>query len=147
MAADFELGYRPPNPYITDMTDEPSKRTPESPRNEPEIIPPGGDGSPWAQAGWPPDPARAAFGEDARAQDSAVFITVDEEGRTRYRTFTPPGPFTIGLVIALVGLVGAAILLLALGFILFLIPVLAVAVAALVLSGRVRSWWRRLARH
>ncbi|MGZ9107106.1 MAG: hypothetical protein ACXW3M_15165, partial [Rhodoplanes sp.] len=75
------------------------------------------------------------------------FITVDEQGRTRYRTFTPPGPFTIGVVLALIGLIGAAILLLALGFVLFLIPVVAVVIAALALSGRVRTWWRRLARN
>jgi hypothetical protein len=76
-----------------------------------------------------------------------VFISVDEQGRTRYRTFTPPGPFTIGVVLALLGLIGAAILLLAFGLVLFLIPLVAIAVAALALSSRVRMWWRRLARN
>ena len=129
------------------MTDEPTDRTPpQKPRSEPEIIPPGRDGSPWAQEGWPFDAAGGPGAAD-RAANSAVFITVDEQGRSHYQTFTPPGPFTIGLVIALVGLVGAAILMLALGFVLFLIPIVAVAVAALVLSGRVRTWWRRLARN
>jgi len=123
------------------MTNDPTDRTPpQKPRSEPEIIPPGREGSPWAHEG-------QSAGEADQTANSAVFITVDEQGRTHYRTFTPPGPFTIGLVLALVGLVGAAILMLALGFVLFLIPVVAVAVVALVLSGRIRTWWRRLARN
>ena len=130
------------------MSDHPSDRhSPEKPRSEPEIIPPGrGDASPWSQDTPWPDELRASEG-DPGAQASSVFITVDEQGRTRYRTFTPPGPFTIGVVLALIGLIGAAILLLALGFVLFLIPVVAVVIAALALSGRVRTWWRRLARN
>ncbi|MFZ1886365.1 MAG: hypothetical protein WAU53_22845 [Rhodoplanes sp.] len=127
------------------MTNDPTDRTPpQKPRSEPEIIPPGREGSPWVQEGWPFEPSSEAADQTA---NSAVFITVDEQGRTHYRTFTPPGPFTIGLVLALIGLVGAAILMLALGFVLFLIPVVAVAVVALVLSGRIRTWWRRLARN
>jgi hypothetical protein len=126
------------------MTNDPTDRTPpQKPRSEPEIIPPGREGSPWAHEGWPFQSA----GEADQNANSAVFITVDEQGRTHYRTFKPPGPFTIGLVLALVGLVGAAILMLALGFVLFLIPVVGVAVVALVLSGRIRTWWRRLARN
>ena len=125
------------------MSDHPSDRLPpEKPRSEPEIIPPGRDDSPWTQEGWPSDAARSEA--DPSSRSSGVYITVDEQGRTHYRTFTPPGPFTIGLVLALIGLIGAAILLLALGFVLFLIPVVAIAVAALALSGRVRIWWRRL---
>jgi hypothetical protein len=130
------------------MSDHPSDRLPpEKPRSEPEIIPPGyGDESPWSRdTGWP-DAARTLAG-DVNPHGSGVFISVDEQGRTRYRTFTPPGPFTIGVVLALLGLIGAAILLLAFGLVLFLIPVVAIAVAALVLSGRVRMWWRRLARN
>ena len=57
-------------------------------------------------------------------------------------TFTPPGPFTIGVVLALLGLIGAAILLLAFGLVLLLIAVVAIGVVALALSGRVRTWWR-----
>jgi hypothetical protein len=129
--------------YINAMSDPTDHTPPQKPRSEPEIIPPGREGSPWAQEGWPFQSADAGDKE----ANSAVFITVDEQGRTHYRTFTPPGPFTIGLVLALIGLVGAAILMLALGFVLFLIPVVAVAVAALMLSGRVRTWWRRLARN
>jgi hypothetical protein len=130
------------------MSDNPSDRlTPEKPRSEPEIIPPGrGDDSPWSKDTRWPDKLRGREG-DPDALASSVFITVDEQGRTRYRTFTPPGPFTIGIVLALIGLIGAAILLLALGFVLFLIPVVAVVIAALALSGRVRSWWRRLGRN
>jgi hypothetical protein len=79
--------------------------------------------------------------------DAAIFVTVDEHGRTQYRTFTPPGPFTIGIVLTVLGLVGAAILMLALGFVLFLIPVVAIIVGGLLLSGRLRQWWNRLERN
>lgn len=131
---------RPPRSYMQLMTDEPTDRAPpQKPRSEPEIIPPGREGSPWAQEGWPFDAAGKPGANPAA--DAAVFITVDEQGRTHYQTFKPPGPFTIGLVLAILGLVGAAILMLALGFVLFLIPIVAVAVVALVLSGRVRAWW------
>jgi hypothetical protein len=131
------------------MSDHPSDRLPpEKPRSEPEIIPPGyGDESPWSRDTAWPDAARAALEGDTSSHGSGVFISVDEQGRTRYRTFTPPGPFTIGVVLALLGLVGATILLLAFGLVLFLIPVVAIAVAALVLSGRIRVWWRRLAQN
>jgi hypothetical protein len=128
------------------MSDYPTDRSkPEKPRSEPEIIPPGHcDASPWSHdPGWP-DAARAANHGDSTSPGSAVFISVDEQGRTRYHTFTPPGPFTIGVVLALLGLIGAAIVLLAFGLVLFLIPVVAVTVVALALSGRIRTWWRRL---
>lgn len=128
------------------MSDYPTDRSkPEKPRSEPEIIPPGqGDASPWSHdAGWP-DAARAANHGDSTSPGTAVFISVDEQGRTRYHTFTPPGPFTIGVVLALLGLIGAAILLLAFGLVLFLIPVVAIAVVALFLSSRIRTWWQRL---
>lgn len=126
------------------MPDDPQydRPSPEQPRHEPEIIPPG-RGDPRWKGGLrqPPHDQRAGGAEDA------VFITVDEHGRTQYRTFTLPGPFTIGIVLTLLGLIGAAILMLALGFVLFLIPVVAIVVGALLLSGRLRQWWSRLGRN
>lgn len=120
-----------------------SRPPPETPRSEPEIIPPGRSDP---RGGWPIEEAGPRDGAGDCASH-AVFITVDDEGRARYRSFTPPGPFMIGLVLTLLGLVGAAILLLALGFVLFLIPVAALAVGALLISGRVRRWWNGIGRN
>ncbi|MEZ5785097.1 MAG: hypothetical protein R3D62_01120 [Xanthobacteraceae bacterium] len=118
--------------YIALMDDRYSDRKPEQPRSEPEIIPPGRDDVSWTDA------VRGG------GQRSDFFIAFDEDGRTRYTTFKPPGPFTIWLALIVIGLVGAAVLMLALGFVLFLIPVVGIAIAALVLSGQIRAWWRRL---
>lgn len=112
--------------------DNRSSNRPEKPRSEPEIL--------------PPERGDALWPEDLRAsrQQSDFFIAFDEDGRTRYTTFKPPGPFAIWLVLSIIGLVGAAVLMLALGFVLFLIPVVVIGAAALVLSARIRAWWRRL---
>jgi hypothetical protein len=118
------------------MNDRPDDGPPpQAPRSEPEILPPERR-----------DPRWTGHDAQTRARGSGVFITVDEHGHTRYTTFKPPGPFTIWLVLIVIGLVGAAILMLALGFVLFLIPVVAIAIAALVLSGSIRAWWRRVGR-
>ncbi len=122
------------------MSNKPADRPPpEQPRSEPEIFSPG---DPRGQPN-----ARSPF-DDARedSANSAVFITVDEHGRTHYRTFKPPGPFTMGVVLTLLGLAGAAILLFALGFILFLIPVAVISIGALALSGHLKKWWQQLER-
>lgn len=113
------------------MDDRYPNRESEKPRSEPEIIPPGRDEALWTEA-------------QRSGQRSDFFIAFDEDGRTRYTTFKPPSPFTIWLVLIVIGLIGAAVLMLALGFVLFLIPVAAVAIAALVLSGQIRAWWRKL---
>jgi hypothetical protein len=125
------------------MPDDPrsDRPPPEQPRHEPEIIPPGREDPRWTGDMRRPDSARVG------PADAAIFVTVDEHGRTQYRTFTPPGPFTIGIVLTVLGLVGAAILMLALGFVLFLIPVVAIIVGGLLLSGRLRQWWNRLERN
>lgn len=117
------------------MTNRPADPPPEAPRSEPEILPPERRDPSWTE--------RHA---QAHERGSGVFISVDEHGHTRYTTFKPPGPFTIWLALIVIGLIGAAILMLALGFVLFLIPVVAIAIAALVLSGSVRAWWRRIGR-
>jgi len=113
------------------MDDRYSHREPEKPRSEPEIIPPDRDEAAWTEA-------------IHKGQPSDFFIAFDEDGRTRYTRFKPPSPFTIWLVLIVIGLVGAAVLMLALGFVLFLIPVVAVVIAGLVLSGQIRAWWRKL---
>lgn len=117
--------------YMSGMNDRYSNREPEQPRSEPEIIPPDRDETLWTEA------VRSGKRSD-------FFIAFDEDGRTRYTTFKPPSPFTIWLVLIVIGLVGGAVLMLALGFVLFLIPVVAVVIAGLVLSGQIRAWWRRL---
>lgn len=113
------------------MDDRYSNREPERPRSEPEIIPPDRDEASWTEA------VRAG-------QPSGFFIAFDEDGRAHYTKFKPPSPFTIWLVLIVIGLVGGAVLMLALGFVLFLIPVVAVLIAGLVLSGQIRAWWRKL---
>ena len=107
---------------------DPSQRagaepTPELPRNEPEIIPPGYRGQP---------------------PGGGVFIYVDEDGNTRRATFKAPGPLVIITVLLVVGLIAAIVLVALLGLVLIWIPVVVVMIAALVLSGTIRAWWRRL---
>jgi hypothetical protein len=100
-----------------------SEPAPEQPRTEPEIIPPGYRGQP---------------------PDGGVFIYVDEHGNTRRATFKAPGPFAIIVVLMIVGLIAAIALVALLGLVLIWIPVVVVMIAALVLSGTIRRYWRRL---
>ena len=96
---------------------------PETPRFEPEIIP----------------PARS------RARpDEWVDISGAERIRVRPATFRAPGPFGIILVLVALGLVASVIFLLLVGFVLVWIPIVAFALAALILFGTVRGYWRRL---
>jgi hypothetical protein len=111
-------------PAMSDRMHRPgSEPTPEQPRHEPEIIPPGYRG---------PSP------------DGGVFVYVDEHGNTRRATFKAPGPFFIIVVLLTVGLIAAIAMVALLGLVLIWIPVVVVMIAALVLSGTIRSWWRRL---
>jgi hypothetical protein len=96
---------------------------PEVPRHEPEVIPPGFRG---------------------QSPDGGVFVYVDEHGNTRRATFKAPGPFFIIVVLLTVGLIAAIAMVALLGLVLIWIPVLVVMIAALVLSGTIRAWWRRL---
>ena len=98
--------------------------TPEPPRAAPEIIPPGGRG--------------------ARPNGAGVFLYVDKDGTTRRATFRAPGPFVIILALLVIGLIAAVILVALLGLVLIWIPVVVIMIAALVLSGTVRAYWRRL---
>jgi hypothetical protein len=99
---------------------------PEQPRVEPEILPPDGD-----------EPI-------GRGMPSRMFIFVDREGRTRFASFRPPGPLTLMLALVILGAIGAAILVLVLGFVLVWIPAAVLVVAALAFSSQIRTAWRRL---
>jgi hypothetical protein len=111
-------------PAMSDQRQRPDPEpAPELPRNEPEIIPPGYRGQ--------------SFGD-------SLFIYVDEHGNTRRATFKAPGPFVIILALLVVGLIAAIVLVALLGLVLIWIPVVVVMIAALVLSGTIRAWWRRL---
>ena len=96
---------------------------PETPRFEPEIIPP----------------------QRGRARpDEWIDISGGESIRVRRATFRAPGPLGLILVLVALGLVASVILLLLVGFVLVWIPLVAFALAALVLFGTVRGYWRRL---
>lgn len=117
-------------------SDDPRPGRPEQPRAEPEIIPPGA-----------PDPVRPG---GARASEvgpegfpGAVFITVDEQGRTRYTKIEPPGPFAVAIGMLVIGGIVAAILLVALGLVLFWVPVIVIAVALVLFSSYLKAAWQR----
>jgi hypothetical protein len=99
---------------------------PEQPRVEPEILPPDGD-----------EPV-------GRGMPSRMFVFVDRDGRARFTSFRPPGPLTLMLALLILGAIGAAILVLVLGFVLVWIPAAVLAVAALAFSSQIRAAWRRL---
>jgi hypothetical protein len=106
------------------MTDQgPTGRRPERPHSEPEIIPPSGR-----------EPA-----PDAR-------ITIRTENTDGFQRvyIARPGPFSIILALAVVGLVAAVALLLLVGFVVIWVPVVIVLVLAALLSGTIRHYWRRL---
>ena len=104
-----------------------SEPAPQYPRAEPEVIPPGyRHGGPRSGGG------------------PGVFVYVDRDGNTRRATFKAPGPFVIILALLIVGLIAAVVLVALLGLVLIWIPVVVVMIVALVLSGTIRAWWRRL---
>jgi hypothetical protein len=101
----------------------PTGREPGHPRSEPEIIPP---------SGRRPEP-------DARI----TIRTGNGEGFQRIY-IARPGPFSVILALAVIGLVAAVVLLLLVGFVVIWVPVVIVLVLAALLSGTIRHWWRRL---
>ena len=96
---------------------------PETPRFEPEIIPPTHGRT------------RPADWIDASGA---------ERIRVRHATFRAPGPLGIILALVALGLVASVILLLLVGFVLVWIPLVAFALAALIIVGLVRGYWQRL---
>ena len=93
----------------------------ETPRSEPEIIPPG------------------ASGPRTRPQPRILFSVTDGEGRPFVK---PPGPFTIAAILVGAILVAALILLLVLGALLVWVPIIAIALAGAVLIGFLRGKFR-----
>ncbi|RAI41370.1 hypothetical protein [Rhodoplanes roseus] len=104
----------------------------ERPRAEPEIIPPGA-----------PDPRPADREAGPEGFPGAVFITVDQDGRTRYTKIEPPGPLSIAVGLLVLGAIVGAILLVALGMVLFWVPVIVVTIAVLLFSSYLKAVWRR----
>ena len=105
------------------MTDRnPRNSGPDRPRSEPEIIPPG---------------------QRDRRDPSHVFISIDENGGTRRVYIAQPGPFTIILALAIIGLIGVVVLIVLLSVALIWIPVVIALVAAFVASVTFRHWLRR----
>ncbi|NVO16819.1 MAG: hypothetical protein HXX10_22575 [Rhodoplanes sp.] len=117
-------------------TDEFRQNRSERPRAEPEIIPPGA-----------PDPRRpgAQPGHNAGPEDfsGTVFITVDQDGRTHYTKIEPPGPFAVAMGLIVLGVIVGAILLVALGMVLFWVPVVVITIAVLVFSSYLKAAWAR----
>lgn len=104
----------------------PDQSRPERPRVEPEILPPDGD-----------EPS-------GRGMPPRMFVFVDRDGRTRFASFRPPGPFTLMLALVILGAIGVSVLVLVLGFVLIWIPAAVLGVAALAFSSQIRAAWRRL---
>lgn len=101
------------------MSDEPSTSRGERPRSEPEIIPPGA-------------PLR-------RPRDDPFSNTFF----TQRIYVTRLGPLgLIGLALA-IGIVAVVLLILLVGAVLFWIPIVGLIVAAVILSGALRSGFRR----
>jgi len=113
-------------PHISGMTNPPDKPRPETPRHEPEIIPPG---------------------EDARRRGGfeSVFIHVEEgpDGIKRVQ-FKRPGPFTIVLILLGVGLVVALFFVVLSALVLLWIPVVIAGILFALFSGTARHYWQRL---
>jgi len=97
---------------------------PEGPGVEPEIIPPGQDG---------PRP---------RSNDGRVWLSL---GQNRFERIyiAKPGPLTVILAFLVLGLVALTIFVVLLGAFLVWLPVTLLVVAALILSGIVRGYFRR----
>jgi len=108
------------------MRDSPSHGpVPETPRSEPEIIPPG-------------------QGERTGSGRASTFVFVDRYGRTRRVSAGTLRPFGIILALLTIGLVAGLILLVVFGALLIWIPLMAVTLAGLLLFALVRGYWRRL---
>jgi hypothetical protein len=99
-------------------------RQPETPRAEPEILPPH-DGRPRMRA--------------------RVWTFEAGEGRARV-LFAKPGPLSLILALLLIGFVAALVLILLLGLVVLWVPVLVVAVLIALLSGSLRRYWPRVGR-
>jgi Flp pilus assembly protein TadB len=98
-------------------------RSPERPRVEPEIIPPGRDERVRGPAG--------------------IWLRIDERDGVRRVFITRPGLLAIVLGLIL-GLIAAVVLLVLAGIVLLWIPILVGGILLALLSGAIRYRWRRL---
>jgi hypothetical protein len=103
-------------------TDDDHGRRPETPRYEPEIIPP----------------------DRNDASEGPIFIHIDQRDGVRRVTFKRPGLFSIVLGIVALGLIAALVLLLVAGVLLFWIPIVAGAIILALLYASIRYRWRLL---
>jgi hypothetical protein len=87
-------------------------------RSEPEIIPPGRPG---------------------RNQRDGVWVSIDENGEARRVYMRRPGPLTIILALAILGLIAVIMLIVLLSVAVIWIPVVIVLIAAFVAS----MYWQR----
>ena len=109
---------------MTDRTPDDGWRRPQASRPEPEIIPPGSAGG----------------------RSHGIWVSVNDQDGTRRVYVTRPGPFTIILALAIIGLIAIVGLIVLLSLALIWIPVVIVLVLAFVLTmywRRFRSWLAR----
>jgi hypothetical protein len=96
---------------------DPNDPNASRPRSEPEIIPPGQSGR----------------------NDRGIWVSVDDNNGPRRVFVARPGPFTIILALAILGLIAVVMLILLLSVAVIWIPVVIVLIAAFMLS----IYWRR----
>ena len=101
--------------------------SPERPRSEPEIIPPGRHGG-------------------RSGSQSHVWVWVADREGMRQANVRLPGPFTIGLALALVAMVAGLIVILVLGAVIIWIPVFVLAIVGLLVAAAARQYWWRFRR-
>lgn len=102
---------------MTDPNHDDGRPVPQNPRSEPEIIPPGQTGG--------------------RAR--GVWVTVNDQAGEHRVYVAQPGPFTIILVLAIIGLIAAVALIVLLSLALIWIPL----VMALILAFVASMYWQR----
>lgn len=108
------------------MSNEPDRPRAETPRYEPEIIPPG---------------------EEARGRTTfeSVFVRVEEgEDGIRRVTLKRPGPFTIILILLAIGLVVALLFVVLSALVLIWIPIAIAGILFALFSGTARQYWQRV---
>jgi hypothetical protein len=98
------------------------RQRPEQPRAEPEIISPD------------------RFDQRRR---SVVWMSIREQDGTGRVHLTWPGPFTIMLALAILGLIGLVMLIVLLSVALIWIPVVIALIVAFVLTVTFRQYWWR----
>ncbi len=104
-------------------SDQYPDRSPERPRVEPEIIPPGRGG---------------------RMPGGPIWLRIDERDGVRRVFIARPGLLSIVLGLLIIGLIAAVIFLVLAGIVLVWIPILIGGIILVLLSGATRDYWRRL---